>query len=634
MNKNKKEQRGGDILSEIILNTLNKVDTLKDLVKLCNSSKQVKNFCNEYPGLYFYDLMKKKDFNNSYSSKLKHYIETDDLEKFRMILKFYPLGKFYNRKFDILNNLQKFAYTIGPNIDNFLNRDNQIINLNDEWKVFLEFIFLPKEINIENFNNEISNLQVMELGFHREKYYKYFGDWDFAMFNDIIMILKIIKDNMYNILEDGEMNIINNLLRQNNLSDVSYNEIEDNILEFITEDILKNKNSASFFDFLKVFIKRVVYLTIMGDEDDIEDLLPHANFSLNLLFKLSEKDDGQLKLFILQTIIDCYTKDPWLSIRGLNLNNYNDYVSEPTYIYLERLFQYFNLNSNQRGGGNNQQKIGEYIILKELGRGSYGIVYLAYKNAKRYIIKQIQTEQLSKNELEILKKLRRNCQEDLLCYVEDFEKDEFTYIVTNVFEDSISLYDFIDKKMYINLTHTQLLRIMQKIAIAIHKLHALDILHLDIKPDNILINRNYNIQIIDYGFSCDIDECLVGGTFQYASPEMIFALFTGEKDLDEEVEYYKSDIFSLGLVFYVFMNNGEVPIQNIINDDTIDIREMNNILNFYENGVQSSSGDKDIDKLIEWMLEFDYTKRPSIDDVIEELEDIIYNEILEETTNI
>jgi serine/threonine protein kinase len=76
--------------------------------------------------------------------------------------------------------------------------------------------------------------------------------------------------------------------------------------------------------------------------------------------------------------------------------------------------------------------------------------------------------------------------------------------------------------------------------------HSKEIVHLDIKPSNILYEKSTNeITLIDFGLACTVGQCEPGGTLQYMAPEV----------LDEQRDItYAADIWSIGATFYEWVS--------------------------------------------------------------------------------
>ena len=101
---------------------------------------------------------------------------------------------------------------------------------------------------------------------------------------------------------------------------------------------------------------------------------------------------------------------------------------------------------------------------------------------------------------------------------------------------------------------TERMAILTKILMAIQKLHDRDIVHLDIKPENIMLTPTGNPVLIDLGFACSTDEATLyscnttdkKGSKPYAAPEFL------KNDPTSLNTLKKADIYSLGVtIFYV-----------------------------------------------------------------------------------
>jgi serine/threonine protein kinase len=96
----------------------------------------------------------------------------------------------------------------------------------------------------------------------------------------------------------------------------------------------------------------------------------------------------------------------------------------------------------------------------------------------------------------------------------------------------------------------QCVRIVMQVARALHYAHThAKLVHCDVKPHNILLDRQGNAKVVDFGLALRLDSDVVelGGTVPYMSPEQARA-FTGA-DGDSAVGPL-SDVYSLGVVMY------------------------------------------------------------------------------------
>jgi serine/threonine protein kinase len=90
-------------------------------------------------------------------------------------------------------------------------------------------------------------------------------------------------------------------------------------------------------------------------------------------------------------------------------------------------------------------------------------------------------------------------------------------------------------------------------------LHSKNIIHRDIKPQNILVTYNATAKITDFGISREVDPYTKYMTTKTTSTLGYFAKECAEKRLYS----LKSDIFSLGIVFYqLFTPYSRNPFQN------------------------------------------------------------------------
>ena len=232
-------------------------------------------------------------------------------------------------------------------------------------------------------------------------------------------------------------------------------------------------------------------------------------------------------------------------------------------------------------------KVKEYNIIKNLGKGSFGETFLVEKMGISYVLKKIKHKQVYDNEIKILKRISKNAffncgnsKSSSLCLLDNFELENNYYIVTNYLQNGITLEKLLNKMIDNNLLFSieDIQFIFTRLIIDLYSLHVSKIIHLDIKPDNIIIKLKSNFDLnmlnditqeelnnlkiieqviyIDYGLSC-YKICNAGGTLLYMAPEMLKLL---GKDDNLSYEFSaKCDIYSLGIVFYYILNM-ELPI--------------------------------------------------------------------------
>ena len=223
-----------------------------------------------------------------------------------------------------------------------------------------------------------------------------------------------------------------------------------------------------------------------------------------------------------------------------------------------------------------------YQIIKPIGSGGVGIIYLGYhlNLQKHVVIKKVKDHcsglMNNRIEVDILKSLHHT----YLPQVYDFlEIDDGIFTVM----DYISGHDL----MYYlesgyQFPEEQIVLWMKQLCEVLAYLHSRKppIIHCDIKPGNIMITDEGNICLIDFNISLDGEnnKDLVGLSGLYASPEQVkkaeYKMRYGSGDkvkIDQ-----RTDIFSLGAVFYYIMT-GIKP--NVREQEVISLRYMDHLYN-------------------------------------------------------
>ena len=186
-----------------------------------------------------------------------------------------------------------------------------------------------------------------------------------------------------------------------------------------------------------------------------------------------------------------------------------------------------------------------------------------------------------------------------------------------------------------NISEDNASLIIRKLLSAVAYLHSKQICHRDIKPENIMFSKENDltsIKIIDFGLSVQNFEVLKNhdycGTFIYMAPEQI-----------EKKSYYVSvDIWSIGILMYMLLNNGKHPFykKGDKREDFINKVKSNNKLKF-DNKI-SYMGNNLLKKLLELNPSWRYTafeaiKHPWITRNVKDEIPLTSNEILNKFNN-
>ncbi|KAG0748937.1 hypothetical protein G6F57_006085 [Rhizopus arrhizus] len=217
--------------------------------------------------------------------------------------------------------------------------------------------------------------------------------------------------------------------------------------------------------------------------------------------------------------------------------------------------------------------IKDYEIVGELGQGTYGIVKLAYLKQdvekKKVVIKYVYKSRILVDcwtrdkklglvpaEIHVLHTLRKiphaNCS-DMLDY---FEDDDHYYVVMDLFGAGIDLFDYIELKKD-GLSESEIRLIFRQVIEAVGHLHDNQIVHRDIKDENVILDLKGGVRLIDFGSATYMKEGrrydTFVGTLDYAAPEILKGQsYTGPPQ----------DIWACGTLLYTLIYR-ENPFYNI-----------------------------------------------------------------------
>jgi tetratricopeptide (TPR) repeat protein/predicted Ser/Thr protein kinase len=223
--------------------------------------------------------------------------------------------------------------------------------------------------------------------------------------------------------------------------------------------------------------------------------------------------------------------------------------------------------------------VGKYVVVSELGRGGMGVVYKAWESGlKRWVALKVLAGAGGKEDLI---RFRREAQTAASLRHPDIVG---IYEVAEIGEKHVIAMEFVDGRSLAGqkIAAPKAAKLMAEVSRAVEHAHSKGVIHRDIKPHNIMVDKTEKCWVMDFGLAKSLEgnshitmSGTVVGTPSYMAPEQA----AGRVALVGK----PSDVYSLGAVLYELLTGlppfkGPNPVETlrmVVNEDVIPPSRLN-----------------------------------------------------------
>ena len=376
----------------------------------------------------------------------------------------------------------------------------------------------------------------------------------------------------------NKYNTLNNKKTKSNFNDIFINTTNKIKGE---ENIFHNKMKLRRQNYKKK------YLNILTQNDSDSSRKKNKNMNNNFLtMKNFENAEKKLKLKLIKFMNNNKTeallknnknkKNNLLNIKNISKNNNNSSLNNISEISkvstVMRDSKYYMNKSSElikyiqtfysKNKSYPETKINFYLYGRRIGQGAFGKVNLglnvltgrvvAIKSFKKTPIEKFKHKMKKiQYETELMKRFNHK---NITKILEVFNDEEYMLIIMEYINGG-NLFSFVKKRRKLSEKMAKFL--FRQIILGIQHIHSKNVVHRDIKLENILIDFDNNVKICDFGIGKVLeneeellyDKC---GTPMYMAPEIILA------NDDNGYKGFPVDIWSSGITLYIMLS-GSLP---------------------------------------------------------------------------
>jgi serine/threonine protein kinase len=198
------------------------------------------------------------------------------------------------------------------------------------------------------------------------------------------------------------------------------------------------------------------------------------------------------------------------------------------------------------------EKIREYEIIEALGNGGFGSVWKARSPGGEIVAIKLLNPQFLSNDLVVRKFFHEamvlaRLDHKNITKLKEFFPDGSNYVIVMEYVEGITLREFLDQKKSAGerIDYAQALDMARQILDAFQYAHEANVIHRDIKAGNIMMSKDDLIKIMDFGIAK-----ISTAPTHHTSARMFSPHYTAPERFKERPVDERSDIYSLGIVFY------------------------------------------------------------------------------------
>lgn len=209
------------------------------------------------------------------------------------------------------------------------------------------------------------------------------------------------------------------------------------------------------------------------------------------------------------------------------------------------------------------KQLGDFQLIDALGAGAFGRVYLVYDSVKgEYLaLKVLDKSLVFRDRLHFESAVNERLTLELvhgkpfmaqLRYA--FQTRNCLYLVTDFYEGG-DLFSFL-RAHHNDVRESQAIRIIAEVVLALQSMHEMGIVYRDLKPENVLLDKDGHVRLADLGLAKLLDRDIdyltstICGSLSYAAPEM----------LSEKQYGIAFDMWTLGVFIYQVLT-GDMPFE-------------------------------------------------------------------------